>query len=103
MNEYECSALELVIRYLDVAQAHLLLEEMDGVPEIDSARRSLAKAEEEVAKAHQAQTEAQAVARSTRSKRVSTGSRLKKPNARHASERKRAPRRPARALQRRQP
>ena len=53
MNEYECTALELVMRYLDVAQAHLLLEEMDGEPGIHMARRSLATAEEEVAKAHQ--------------------------------------------------
>ena len=67
MNEYECTALELVMRYLDVAQAHLLLEEMDGVPGIHKARRSLATAEEVVAKAHQAQTKAKAVVQSASS------------------------------------
>jgi hypothetical protein len=82
MNEYECSTLALVMRYLDVAQAHLFLEEMDGVPRIHSARRSLAKAEEEVAKAHQAQTEAQAIVQSASSERMLIRSRLKKPNSR---------------------
>ena len=94
MNEYECTALELVMRYLDVAQAHLLLEEMDGVPGIHMARRSLATAEEEVAKAHQAQTEAQAVVQSASSKVTWIGFRLK-PNARSVNERKVVPRRPA--------
>ena len=87
MNEYEYSTLELVMRYLDVAQAHLLLQEMDGVPGIDNARRSLATAEEEVAEAHQAQTEAQAVLQSAGSEVMLRGSRLK-PNARRVSERK---------------
>jgi rubrerythrin len=87
MNEYECITLELVMRYLDVAQAHLLLEQMDGVPRIRNARRSLAMAEEEVAKAHQAQTEAQAVVQSAGSEVMLIGSRLK-PNARRVSERK---------------
>jgi hypothetical protein len=64
MNAYECTALELVMRYLDVAQAQLLLDEMEGVPGIHNARRALATAEEEVAKAHQAQTEAQTVVQS---------------------------------------
>ena len=67
MNEYECSTLALVMRYLDVAQAHLLLEEMDGVPGIHNARRSLVTAEGEVARAHQAQTEAKAVVQSASS------------------------------------
>ena len=75
MNEYECSTLELVMRYLDVA-AHLLLEEMDGVPGIHNARRSLATAEGEVAKAHQAQTEGQAVVQSASSEVMWIGSRL---------------------------
>ena len=72
MNEYQCSTLELVMRYLDVAQAHLLLEEMDGLPGIHNARRSLAIAEEEVAKAHQAQTDAQAIVQSAGSEVVLT-------------------------------
>jgi hypothetical protein len=55
MIAYECTALELVMRYLDVAQAQLLLNEMDEVPGIYDARRALAIAEEEVAKVHQAQ------------------------------------------------
>jgi hypothetical protein len=54
MNAYECSALELAMRYLDVAHAQLLLDEMNGVPGIHDARRALATAEEEVAKAYQA-------------------------------------------------
>ena len=87
MNEYECTALELVMRYLDVAQAHLLLEEMDGVPGIHKARRSLATAEEVVAKAHQAQTKAKAVVQSERSKVMWIGFRLKA-NPRRVSERK---------------
>jgi hypothetical protein len=57
MNEYECTTLELVMRYLDVAHAQLLLDEMDQVPGIHHARRAVATAEEEVAKAHQNQTE----------------------------------------------
>ena len=81
MNEYECSTLELVMRYLDVAQSHLLLEEMDGVPGIHNARRSLATAEEKVAKAHQARTEAQAAVQNASSEVMWIGSRLK-PDAR---------------------
>jgi hypothetical protein len=99
MNEYECTALELVMRYLDVAQAQLLLDEMDRVPGIQSARRALATAEEEVAKAHQAQTEAQAVVQSASSEVMLSGSRLK-PNARRVSERKPMPRRATRVRQR---
>jgi hypothetical protein len=63
MNEYECTTLELVMRYLDVAHAQLLLDEMDQVPGIYHARRALATAEEEVAKAHQAQTEPKPLSR----------------------------------------
>jgi hypothetical protein len=75
--------------------AHLLHEELDGVPRIHSARRLLAKAEEEVAKAHQAQTEARAAVQSASSEEMLIGSCLKKPNARRASERKLALRRSA--------
>ena len=77
MNEYECTALELVMRYLDVAQEQLLLNEMDRVPGIHNARRALATAEEEVAKAHQAQTESQAVVQSANAEVMLSGSRLK--------------------------
>ena len=82
------------MRYLDVAQAQLLLDEMEGVPGIHNARRALATAEEEVAKAHQAQTEAQTVVQSASSEVMLSGSRLK-PNARRVSKRKSVPRRPA--------
>ena len=103
MNEHECTTLELVMRYLDVAQAHLFLEEMDGVPRIHSARRSLAKTEEEVAKAHQAHIEAQAIVQSATSEGELMRSRLKRPNSRRVSERKLAPRRRRRrVLQERQ-
>jgi hypothetical protein len=91
---YECSALELVLRYLDVAQAQLHLDEMDEVLGIHNARRALATAEEEVVKAHQAQTEAQAIAQSASSEVRLRGSRLK-PNARPVSERKPMPRQSA--------
>jgi hypothetical protein len=97
MNAYECSALELAMRYLDVAHAQLLLDEINGVPGIHDARRALATAEEEVAKAYQAQTETQAVVQSASSEVMSCGSRLK-PNARPASQRKSMPRAAERAV-----
>src|SRR5215510_2554403 len=102
MNAYECSALELVMRYLDVAQAQLLIDEMDGVPGIHDARRAIATAEEEVAKAHQTQAEAQAVAQSASSEVRLRDSTLK-PNPRPMSERKPMSRRPANMRRRRQP
>jgi hypothetical protein len=70
MNHYECTTLELVMRYLDVAQAQLLLDEMNGVPEIHKARQALVTAEKAVAKAHHAQAKAQAVEQSARSEDV---------------------------------
>jgi hypothetical protein len=97
MNAYECSALELAMRYLDVAHAQLLLDEMDGVPGIHDARRALATAEEQVAKAYQAQTETQAVVQSASSEAMLCGSRLK-PNARPVSQRKAIPRAAERAV-----
>ena len=92
MNEYECTALELVMRYLDVAHAQLLLDEMDRVPGIHNARRALATAEVEVAKAHQAQTEAQAVVESASSEVMVSGPALQR-NARRARRREPVPRR----------
>jgi hypothetical protein len=80
------------MRYLDVAQAQLHLDEMDGVLGIHNARRALATAEEAVVKAHQAETEAQAIAQSASSEVRMRGSRLE-PNARPLSERKPRPRR----------
>ena len=44
MDSYECNVLQLVMRYLDVAQAHLLDHDMDEVDGIQNSRRALIKA-----------------------------------------------------------
>ena len=44
MDSYECNVLQLVMRYLDVAQAHLLDHDMDEVEGIQNSRRALIKA-----------------------------------------------------------
>jgi hypothetical protein len=54
---YEGDVLELVMRYLDVAQAQLLLDEMDGVPGIHDARRALINAQNAVSGSLQTQLE----------------------------------------------
>ena len=48
MNAYECNVLQLVMRYLDVAQAQLLHDDMDGVLGIHNARLALINAQNAV-------------------------------------------------------
>lgn len=86
MNQYECTALELVMRYLDVAHAQLLIDEMDQVPGIHNARRALSAAEEEVAKAHEAQVKAQA--RRSANSRFTVICPVSKPNTQTLAKRK---------------
>jgi hypothetical protein len=61
MDSYECNVLQLVMRYLDVAQAHLLHDDLDGVPEIQNSRRALIKATNAVNRSFQTQLEHSAV------------------------------------------
>jgi hypothetical protein len=61
MDSYECNVLQLVMRYLDVAQAHLLHDAMDGVPGIQNSRRALIKAQNAVNGSFQTQLEYSAV------------------------------------------
>jgi hypothetical protein len=48
MGSYECNVLQLVMRYLDVAQAHLIDHDMDEVEGIQNSRRALIEAQHAV-------------------------------------------------------
>ena len=61
MDSYEGNVLQLVMRYLDVAQAHLLDHDMDGVGGIQNSRRALIKAQNAVNGLFQTQIEHSAI------------------------------------------
>jgi hypothetical protein len=48
MDSYEHNVLQLVMRYLDVAQAHLVDHDMDEVDGIQNSRRALIRAQNAV-------------------------------------------------------